>query len=103
MINTTLVVRVFKAMILGTGLLKCVGRSKSVHMSWQRAKYRMAMSKLKSTLEDMGAATLSSIPSSKERGYIEHGQSLTPDTQAGAFFVAPKCIKLTNRPGAAVN
>lgn len=56
-----------------------------------------------SALEDMGAATLSSILCSKEGGYIEHGQPLTPDTQAGASFVAPKCIKLTNRPGAAVN
>lgn len=50
-----------------------------------------------------GAATLGSILCSKERGYIEHGQSLTPDTQAGAFFVVPKCIKLSNRPEAAVN
>lgn len=63
----------------------------------------MAMSKPKSALEDMGTETLSSILCSKEGGYIEHGQSLTSDTQAVASFVAPKCIKFTNRPEAAVN
>lgn len=101
--------KVFKAMILGTGFGNVWAEARvlcreTLRMLWQRAKYRTAMSKQKPVcLGRHGAATLGSILCSKERGCIEHGQSLAPDTQAGAFFVVPKCVKLSNRPEAAVN